>query len=296
MPASVVEPDMHSLDESLRHWGRWMRAADRSPDTIDLRHWHVRHVLRSIGATADPWSVTVDDLVTWLADQDWESSTRRSYYASLRGFYGWARDRGIITSSPAHALPSVKLVRKRATPIPEDDYERAYVSAPSTRIVIALLLAGDCGLRRFEIAKARREDVRRDLLGWHIHVIGKGRKERDVPLPDDLAHLILAQPAGWLFPSPAPGCEGRPITPGCMGKWIRKGLPREFTTHSLRHRAATVALEETMDHRAVQEMLGHESLATTELYTHVNDRRVRAAIAAVATRRRKIAYRRDDAA
>lgn len=285
-----------TLDDALTTWGHWMKAADRAPGTIELRHWHVRNVLRGLGASHRPWDVTVDELVGWLAEQDWKSSTRRSYYSSLRGFYGWARDRGLVETSPAHALPSVKPTRTRASPIPEDDYERAYVTAPSTKILIATLLAGDCGLRRFEIAKARVDDVRRDLLGWHINVVGKGGHERDVPLPDDLALLILDQPAGWLFPSPAPGHEGKHVTPGCMGKWIRKNLPRRFATHSLRHRAATVALEETLDIRAVQDMLGHASVATTELYTHVDNRRVKAAVQSVATRRRTIAHRRDEAA
>lgn len=283
---------MSVLEDALKSWGQWMKAADRAKGTIELRHWHVRNVLRGIGALKTPWEVTTDHLVAWLSEQDWQSSTRRSYYASLRGFYGWAEERGLVERSPARGLPSVKMVRKRASPIPEDAYERAYVSAPTTMILIATLLAGDCALRRFEIAKARREDVRRDLIGWHIHIVGKGKKERDVPLPDDLALLILDQPAGWLFPSPAPGHDGRHVTPACMGKWIRKGLPRDFTTHSLRHRAATVALDETKDLRAVQEMLGHASVATTELYTHVNDRRIKAAVESVAMRRRKIAHHR----
>lgn len=72
-----------------------MRASSRSEETIKLRHWHVRNALSGLRATRDPWSVTEDELVSWLAVQSWAPSTRRSYRSSLRMFYGWGRDRGV---------------------------------------------------------------------------------------------------------------------------------------------------------------------------------------------------------
>ena len=57
---------MDTLDEALDKWADWMKAANRSPDTIALRHWHVRHVLAGVGGAEAPWSVTEDQLVAWL--------------------------------------------------------------------------------------------------------------------------------------------------------------------------------------------------------------------------------------
>lgn len=256
-----------------------MKAANRSVETIRLRHWHVRHVLTSLGAAQSPMDVSTGELVRWLAAQSWKPATARSYRSSLRVFYGWARDRGYVQVSPAHALPPVTQPRQRPTPIPEEHYAAAALLAP-TEVLIAILLAGNCGLRRGEIARARREDLQRDLVGWHIVVVGKGGHVRHVPVPDELATLIRTRPPGWLFPSPSPRRPGQPVTPGHMGKWISRYLPEDFTTHSLRHRCATIALDATRDIRAVQEMLGHASIATTQLYTLVHDDRVRAAVAA----------------
>lgn len=279
---------METLDDVLRTWGNWMKTANRSDETIKLRHWHIRHVLGSIGAAGRPWQVSTDELVAWMSCQDWRPATRRSYRGSLRTFYGWGRDRGYVLVSPAHALPPVKMPRALPNPLPEDHYDLATLMAPN-EILIAILLAGNCGLRRGEIARARREHLQRDLVGWHLVVVGKGGHERHVPVPDDLAALIGARPVGWLFPSPAPGHEGRHVTPGCMGKWICRYLPEDFTTHSLRHRCATIALDITRDIRAVQELLGHASVATTQLYTLVRDDRIRAAVNAASLPRRPAA-------
>lgn len=274
------------LDQALDEWARWMRASSRSEETIKLRHWHVRNALSGLRATRDPWSVTEDELVSWLAVQSWAPSTRRSYRSSLRMFYGWGRDRGLVAVSPAHALPPVLQPRSRPRPLPEAAYEVAARVAPA-EMLIAILLAGNCGLRRGEIARARREDLQRDLVGWSLVVVGKGGHVRHVPVPDELADLIVARPAGWLFPSTRR--PGHPVTAGCMGKWISAWLPGDWTTHSLRHRCATVALDQTRDIRAVQELLGHASVATTQLYTLVDDDRVRAAVAAASLPARRVA-------
>jgi integrase len=146
------------------------------------------------------------------------------------------------------------------------------------RTRLAIMLAGQCGLRRGEIARAQREDVERDLSGWSLRVTGKGGHERIVPLPDALAETILSRPAGWLFPSPA----GGHLTPHWLGRTISDALGSGLTTHTLRHRAGTTAYAGTHDLRAVQEMLGHSKPETTACYVAIPDSAIRAAVAAAA--------------
>jgi integrase/recombinase XerC len=263
------------LDADLGAWATWLRAAGRPSTTIELRLYHVRRVLGSIGGC--PWSLSTEDLVTFLGAQLWAPETRRSYRASLRGFYSWAQATGRRQDNPAALIPSISLPRGVPRPTPDAIYRQALVDA-TRRVRLMVQLAAVCGLRCGEIARAAREDVLPDLVGYSIRVKGKGGHERNVPLPDDLAAEILAMSAGWLFPSPL-ASRGH-LTPAHVGKLVSRVLPTGWTCHTLRHRCATVAYASTRDLRAVQELLGHSKPETTARYTQVPAAAVRAAMMA----------------
>lgn len=261
-------------EHEINTWATWLRASGRPETTVGLRTYHVRRVMAEIGT--DPWSLGVEDLMTYLAGKAWSPETRRSYRASLRAFYAWAQATGRRTDSPAALLPPVKLPRRVPRPTPDEVY-RAALEVADERERLMLMLAAVCGLRRGEIAGLRREHVTPDLIGHSLVFGGKGGHERRVPLPEDLARRLLELPPGWVFPSTArPG----PLTPAHVGKVVSRLLPEGWTCHTLRHRCATVAYRATRDLRAVQELLGHSKPETTALYTQVPDDAVRAAIAA----------------
>lgn len=260
-------------ERSVVLWAGFMTASACTPTTIEQRTYHVARVGRALGGR--PGDVTTAALVDWLSERDWKPNTRRAYRGSLRAFFGWLVAAGHLERSPAAALPTVKVPRPVPRPTPETAYRLALRIADK-RARMATLLAGVCGLRRGEVARARREDVAEDLVGWSLRVLGKGGKERLVPLPDELARMLLAQPAGWLFPSPA----GGHLTPHHLGKMVSANLPAGFTMHTLRHRCATVAYAQTQDLRAVQELLGHAKPETTAIYTAVPGGAIRAAVAA----------------
>lgn len=251
-----------------------MRAAGRPESTIGLRTYHVERVMREIEAS--PWALSTEQLVEWLAAQDWAAETRRAYRASLRVFYAWARASGRRADSPADLIPPIKLPRRRPRPAPESYFTDA-LQAASQREWFMLNLAGVCGLRRGEIARVRRDHVMEDLVGWTLRVVGKGGHERLVPLPDDLARAILRQPPGWLFPSPK---RSGPLTAAHVGVLVSALLPEGWTCHTLRHRCATRAYADRRDLRAVQELLGHAKPETTALYTEVPLDAVRSAVMA----------------
>lgn len=263
-------------EDDIAAWGNWLRAAGRPESTIGLRTYHVRRVMRDLGTT--PWAVGTEDLVIYLAGQNWAAETRRAYRASLRSFYEWGITSGRTGSSPAALLPTITPPRGLPRPVPEMFYRTALHEAP-TRERLMIELAAICGLRRGEIAQVRREDVEPDLIGLSLRVKGKGGHVRRVPLTDDLARRLLAHPTGWVFPSSK--TDG-PLTPAHVGRVISRLLPEGWTTHTLRHRCATVAYAAHRDLRAVQELLGHAKPETTARYTQVPVDAVRAAVTAAA--------------
>jgi integrase/recombinase XerC len=262
---------------ALEGWAAYMRASACTPATVNLRVYQVARVGRELGGS--PASVTSADLVAWLGGQDWSPNTRRAYRGALRAFYWWAVETGVVDRSPAAGLPQVKVPRAVPHPTPEDAYRWA-LRVADRPIRLAIMLAGAYGLRRGEVARARREDVVTDLVGWSLIVRGKGGHERAVPLLDDAARLILSMPEGWLFPSPRrPGMH---VTPAHLAKLVSAELPAGYTMHSLRHRCGTVAYGATRDLRAVQELLGHAKPETTAIYTAVPGSAIRAAVEAAA--------------
>lgn len=262
---------------AVEAWAGYMRASGQTPATVEIRTYQVARVGRELGG--HPAAVTPADLVAWLGAQEWSPNTRRAYRGALRAFYAWAVAAGHVERSPAAALPAVKVPRAVPHPTPESGYRWA-LRVADRPVRLAIVLAGAYGLRRGEVARARREDVVEDLAGWSLLVVGKGGHERSVPLLDEVARLILSRPAGWLFPSPRR--PGRHLTPAHLAKLVSAELPAGYTMHSLRHRCATVAYGATGDLRAVQELLGHAKPETTAIYTAVPGAAIRAAVEAAA--------------
>lgn len=260
-------------EQTLSPWVAWMRSAGTPTSTVDLRRYYLLRLARS---SDNLLTLTVDDLAAWLGGQDWSPNTRKSARSALRSFYGWAVHTGRLTASPAHLLPAVRIPRGRPRPTPERVYRKALM-ASDERTRLAVRLAGQCGLRRGEVARVHVGHVEEDLAGYSLRVTGKGGHVRIVPLPDDLAETLLTLD-GWAFPSP----KGGHLTPHHVAKIVRAALGGDWCTHSLRHRAATAAYAGTQDLRAVQELLGHSRPETTAGYVAVPDDSIRAAMRAAA--------------
>lgn len=256
-------------------WIDWMRCGGAPETTVGLR---VYYIDRLSEAHPDLLALGTEDLTAWIAGHTWKPNTRKTVRSALRSFYGWALITGRIRTSPAALLPAVRIPRGVPKPTPEDGYRLALASADA-RVTLAVRLAGQCGLRRAEVARSRREDVIGDLVGWSLHVVGKGGHERVVPLPSDLAALILGMPPGWLFPSRASSGH---LTPHYVARMVARCLPTGSGMHSLRHRCATTAYAATHDLRAVQELLGHLRPETTAGYVRTPDEAIRAAVEAAA--------------
>ena len=268
----VAPPAM--WEAPLREWRTWMRMAGHPETTVGLRLHQIGRLARD-HASLDPWAVTLDDLVEWLAAKQWSNDTRRGARSALRSFYGWALDTGRIDYDPSAKLPRVRPDKAQPRPVLDHEYTAALrLAEPSDRL--ALRLAAELGMRCAEVAVVHARDLFETSEGWCLIVHGKGSKERTLPVPDPLANL-LRDAEGYVFPGKADGH----ISPHWMSKRISKLLPPGTTMHKLRHRFATRVYNVDRDVFTVQQLLGHASPATTQRYVLVNDDAKRRLVSAV---------------
>ncbi len=220
--------------------------------------------------------------------------------AALRSFYRFTSRNGWTESDPWRSIATPRMPRRLPRVLEVEEVERLLDAIdPSPADPLALRdraiveTAYAAGLRISELAGARLGSL--DLKRGEIRVIGKGRKERvgllGRPAREALsAYLANGRPilVGRADPSADPPAEvflnhrGRALgTRGLRlrldGLRARAGLPLGVSPHTLRHSFATHLLDGGADLRVVQELLGHESLATTQIYTHVSPSRLRAA-------------------
>ncbi|WP_412176860.1 tyrosine-type recombinase/integrase [Mycobacteroides abscessus] len=272
----------------LDDFTEWLAAAGRPKSTIGTRLAHLRHLARELAVP--PGEVTESALLKWFASQGhWSPETRRGYRASCVVFFRWAVKTGVAHANPTDELPTVKATVGAPRPAPDLVWKEA-ASKARPREALMLQLACEAGLRRAEVAQVHVDDLLDGIGGAQLLVHGKGDRERVIPITDELAGRIAAGPAGhtpelaslgtgWLFP----GDDDGHLSPRWVGKLCAKELPGVWTMHALRHRFATKAYRGTRNLRAVQKLLGHSSVATTERYTAVDDDELREAmLAAVA--------------
>ncbi|HWK26163.1 MAG TPA: tyrosine-type recombinase/integrase [Solirubrobacter sp.] len=244
-----------------------------SPETVKQRRRQLVRAGRDLGG--DPREVTREVLADWLDSHGWLDSTMKSHRAAVRSFYGWLVDVDEIAVSPAARLRVVRDAQEGPRRLPASDIAVAWTQhARDPRVRLMGKLGARLGMRRGEISRADREDLFRDLLGWSMLVKGKGGRRRFVPVPDDLAAEIQTYPPGPLFPGKI---NGR-LSPAWVGTLLSRAMPEGQTAHMLRHRRATKAFDETGDLRVVQELLGHASIATTQVYVHRTARQLRRAV------------------
>lgn len=134
-------------------------------------------------------------------------------------------------------------------------------------------LAGEAGLRRAEVAQVHTDDLLTDRDGAQLIVHGKGGKQRVVGITSSLADAIHREcpSGGYVFPGQIDGH----VSPDYVGKLVSRLMPPGWSIHKLRHRYATRGYAGTHNLRAVQEALGHASVATTQRYTAVSAREIR---------------------
>ena len=259
---------------SIEGWTDTLRAAGLSAQTIKSRRYKMVH-LAALLMPSGPEDVTTEQIVQVFARQQWKPETRKAYRNTIASFFRWLHRSGRRSDDPSLDVPRVKKPHAHPRPCP-DRYITAAMEMATPSEILMIRLGAECGLRRGEIARVHSDDVVADSAGRSLIVRGKGDKQRIVPLPDDLADIIVAA-QGYLFP----GRFGGHVEESYIGDHISHLLPDGYAAHTLRHRFATTAYAATHDLFVVAELLGHESVETTEHYVAMPDGRLREAAAAV---------------
>ena len=260
--------------KSIEGWTDTLRAAGLSAQTIKSRRYKMVH-LSTLLMPSGPKDVTTEQIVQVFARQQWKPETRKAYRNTISSFFRWLHKSGRRSDDPSLDVPRVKKPHAHPRPCP-DRYIAAAIEKATSSEKLMIRLGAECGLRRGEIARVHSDDVVADSAGRSLIVRGKGDKQRIVPLPDDLACIIM-DARGYLFP----GRFGGHVEESYVGDHISHLLPDGYAAHTLRHRFATTAYAATHDLFVVAELLGHESVETTEHYVAMPDGRLREATAAV---------------
>ena len=240
-------------------------------------------------------------LRSWLAKQHTlghARSTLQRRAAAARVFFAWAHETGRVTTDPAANLRSPKSIRVLPPTLEQATAARMLDEAIATaretggpvaaRDVALLELLYSTGIRVSELCGLNVDDL--DRQRSVVRVLGKGSKERTVPVGVPAVRVVEAWLArarpqlitGDSGPAMFLGERGKRIDPRVVRRIVHRSLrltegAPDLGPHGLRHAMATHLLEGGADLRSVQEMLGHASLATTQIYTHVTNERLRAA-------------------
>ena len=277
-------------------------------EAIELYRHHLVYVLRRSKLTVSAYlsdlqqyrmfqtthqvdlaSIDTPAIVTYLdhlkADRSNASVLRQ--LSVLRGFHAFISDRDPSMTNPTETLPGVRKLERLPQSIPTTEVdvllegENGFLDLDKP--LIDLLYS--CGLRVTELVTLQLNQV--FLEEGFLRILGKGNKERIVPMADatrkTLQHYLVNVRPLWAKSRSANvfiNAKGKPISRQYVYTMLVKrerqlGLKTHLTPHKLRHSFATALLNGGADLRVVQELLGHSDIRTTQIYTHVEERRLR---------------------
>ncbi|MGA7696284.1 MAG: tyrosine recombinase XerC [Candidatus Sulfotelmatobacter sp.] len=281
-------------DKAVADFIRHLRERNASPHTVKA---YVHDLsLFSLYAGSRGWKqidhIAVRGFLSQLYGQGLSKTSVARALAAVRSLFRWLAREGVVEQNPARLVATPRLPKKlpRVPTIEEMnsviDGEMPEVAAFPERDRLMLELLYGCGIRNSELTGINLDDIR--LSAEAILIRGKGKKERYVPFGDSVKaalatylserqkvlEAIRKQSAALLI-----NRRGGRLTTRSVGRIIKKiavakGLSPDVHPHTLRHAFGTHMLEEGADLRAIQELLGHERLATTQRYTQLSMKHV----------------------
>jgi integrase/recombinase XerC len=286
-PSTTVEK---AVADFLLH----LREKNSSPHTIKAYTGDLANFAAYVGSRS--WKqidhIAIRGFLSQLYEKGLGKTSVARSLAAVRSLYKWLAQEGVVEQNPAKLVATPKLPKKlpRVPTIEEmnsvlDGKMPETASFPQRDLLMLELLYG-CGIRNSELTGINLDDVR--LSAEAILIRGKGKKERYVPFGDSVKNAL----ASYLPARHATLAELRKNTPALLinrrggrlttrsvGRIIKqiavaKGLSPDVHPHTLRHAFGTHMLEEGADLRAIQELLGHERLTTTQRYTQLSMKHV----------------------
>ena len=231
--------------------------------------------------------VTYQDIRAWIVELMMSGISARTVnrkISTLRSFYNFLKRKGLISNNPTSRITAPRTGKRLPNYLKEKEVDDLFTTVvfednlEGQRDLLILRLLYECGLRRAELINLKRDDI--GLEKKMVKVMGKGSKERLIPISGELAINIAAflnmkDEAGTGIESPylfVTG-KGQPLYPKFVYNLVVKYLGQVTTLdkkspHVLRHSFATHLTNGGAEIKAVKDLLGHESLAATQVYTH----------------------------
>lgn len=256
--------------DALESWCRYLEAIGRTRETIRTRWYQISRFSRMVGKPIE--HVTSMDVVDAVSNPNLGLSARKGLRAAIQGFYQWVIDIEAVRdvhANPARAVPPMPDAPGGGLICPEDALARA-VTHHDPRVRVVCMLAGWLGLRRIEISRLHPTDMETRGSETVLHVDGKGRRRRDLPVPMRIQAEIQALTStqgdcAYLLP----GRTHQQCSVDYVDTLIKRGTG--WPPHSLRRRFATVAYANSHDILAVARLLGHADSKTTMRYIGLID-------------------------
>ncbi len=291
----MAETKLSPMQKAVTQFLQSLRERNASPNTMLAYGKDLAEFVKYIGPIEKPDQldhVRIRGFLSHLYERGLGKTSVARHLAAVRSLYKWLAREGKVKQNPASLVSTPKLPKKlpRVPTIEEVnnvlDGELPETAAFVERDKTILELLYGCGLRNSELIGINLDDIH-----WSnetILVRGKGRKERMVPFGDTAAEAIreylskrkeLLSAKKRTTPALLVNLRGQRLTTRSVGRIVKhiavsKGLSPDVHPHTLRHAFGTHLLEEGADLRAIQEMLGHERLSTTQRYTQLSMKHV----------------------
>ncbi|MDY6914885.1 MAG: tyrosine recombinase XerC [Candidatus Cloacimonadota bacterium] len=279
------------MEKAIIEYNKYLKSRGLSENSIRSYLQDLRQLQKFLKKYFSDGAIKLDeveklylrDFLRYLHQNKCKNRTLARKTSSIKNFFSYCHRFELITSNPAITLEIPKFERKLPKHFSEEEMEEL-LSIPdlSTKFGIRdraiLEIIYSSGLRISEVCSIKLSNIQGNM----IRVMGKGRKERLLPLGNKavkairnyikVRHLFIdKKDPAELFLSKS----GRKISPDVMREILEKYLnlvakTKGYSPHALRHSFATHLLNNGADLRAVQEMLGHSNLSTTEIYTHIS--------------------------
>lgn len=265
LSANSVEAYLHDVEKLYQY-------VSARKDNVELAQLELSHL---------------KDFLAWINELGMSSTSQARIISGLKSFFQYLVLENILNRNPTELLEAPKTRRKLPDTLSIEELQLIFDSidvstAEGTRNKTILETMYSCGLRVSELTDLRISNIYVDVE--FIRVIGKGNKERLIPIGQEALKHILLYKEGYrnkvmpkkgnediLFLNRRGGKLSRVMIFYIIKEYTAKaGIKKNIHPHTLRHSFATHLIEGGADLRAVQEMLGHESISTTEIYTHLD--------------------------
>jgi integrase/recombinase XerC len=281
---------MSSVQKAISKFLRSLGERNTSPHTIKAYSQDLGIFAEYVGSRT--WKqidhITIRGFLSHLYEKDLSKASVARALAAVRSLYRWLAQEGEVEQNPAALVSTPKLPKKLPrVPTLEEmntvlDGDMPEIASFPERDRLMLELLYGCGIRNSELVGINVDDVRTSAEA--ILIRGKGKKERYVPFGDAVKSALKSYlPARQMvlsetrknMPALLINQRGGRLTTRSVGRIVKKiavarGLSPDVHPHTLRHAFGTHLLEEGADLRAIQEMLGHERLSTTQRYTQLS--------------------------